>query len=256
VADALSESRVASAEAMRFPRFARRIRALWIDTVVFVLIYLAWILGLDWLYQFPPPVRIAALLVPVLLLEPALVAWSGGTLGHHAVGIRVRDARADRRIGLARACGRAAFKATFGWASLMFALVGHRHQAAHDLLTRSLLVLKNPDRLPPSEVLESRIQEALDFRYPPPWRRVAAIFAWWIGATTAYVLALSAIGALGCVPRRGCGPWTAAVIVLNLTWTLSVLTIPAFGWYGRLRGARRVRDDAAPDRHAADRTAP
>ncbi len=238
------EATAEPADGARFPRFARRVRALWLDVLAFVVLYVAWILGLDWLYQFPPFVRIAAILVPVMFLEPALVAWTGGTLGHHVVGVRVRDARADRRIGFGRAFGRAALKAAFGWASLVFALVGRRHQAAHDVVTRSMVVLKDPGRLPPSEVLESRAQEALDYRYPPPWQRVAVTFAWWIGATAVYVLALLMIGALGCVPRRGCGPWTVAVIIANFAWTMSVLTIPAFGWYGRLRGARRVRNAA------------
>jgi uncharacterized RDD family membrane protein YckC len=91
-----------------------------------------------------------------LALEPGLVSWTGGTIGHHLMGLRVRDALEDRNIGLIRATIRAASRTLLGWISIMFILVTSKHQAIHDYISRAVVVLRNPDVVPESERLVER----------------------------------------------------------------------------------------------------
>lgn len=106
-----------------YPRLVRRVRAVLFATVVFVLLIFGWMLSLPAMVDFDLPVKVAPLVVAFLVLEPGLVAFTGGTLGHHFMGLRVRDATHDRYIGFFRAMGRETLRNLFGWLSFVFVFV-------------------------------------------------------------------------------------------------------------------------------------
>src|SRR5436190_8207282 len=101
--------------------------------------------------------KIGPLVAGFLALEPGLVSWTGGTIGHHLMGLRIRDVVEDRNIGLIRATIRAVSRALLGWVSLVFILVTRKHQAIHDYISRTVVVLRNAAELPASERCAERV---------------------------------------------------------------------------------------------------
>lgn len=222
------------------PRFSRRVRALWIDCTVILCIYVGWIVSLDLLLPFHPFVRLGALVLPIVFLEPLLVAWTGGSIGHHVFGLRVYDAESGARIGFVRACVRAFLKGLLGWLSLTFALFAHRGQALHDGWTNSVVVLRSPDAMPQSEKhvpMPHAITEAA--MRVPAVRRLLAISGWWLVSTIVFVVATGLVLIGFCDSDNRCGPGAAASLqAFNMLWWASMASIPALGWFGRLYGAR------------------
>ena len=91
-------------------------------------------------YDLNAPWQIlAAFWVPLLVLEPGLVAYTGGTIGHHLRGLRVRRVGEDRTLNLVLACVRFLIKFSLWWLSLVF--VPLTLDLSEWYASRSLLVL-------------------------------------------------------------------------------------------------------------------
>lgn len=140
----------------RYPRLLRRVRAALIDSVVFTAILLAWFFSFGLLEDAHVAFKISLLTAAYLAVEPGLVSMTGGTIGHHVMGLRVRDAEADEPIGFFRATIRGLARSLLGLFSLLFMFVTRRHQAIHDYLSRSTVVIEHPDTLPAREKFQER----------------------------------------------------------------------------------------------------
>jgi hypothetical protein len=125
----------------------------------------------------------ALLLVPIFILEPGLVAVTGGTVGHHLQGIRITRIDGQGNINIFAATIRFVVKLALGWLSFMFVFTAAKHQAVHDLVARSVVIHKNTDGLPAHELLAQRTFDTLTYVYPPAWRRVIVILAYLFIAT-------------------------------------------------------------------------
>lgn len=86
--------------AIAYPRLIKRVRAVLIDSVLVpVSVFGTLILG-DSLGISHPVGKVMLLLVPIFVLEPGLVALTGGTVGHHLQGLRVTTVDGRRNVNL------------------------------------------------------------------------------------------------------------------------------------------------------------
>jgi uncharacterized RDD family membrane protein YckC len=144
-----------TAPAAIYPRLLRRVRAIIIDEIVLLIALAAWWLALG-IADVALGLKLGSLIAVFLAVDPALVAMTGGTIGHHVMGLRVRVAHANAKAGFARATLRAIVRYALGAVSLIFVLVTRRHQAIHDYVSRTVVVLADPRSVPATERFAER----------------------------------------------------------------------------------------------------
>jgi uncharacterized RDD family membrane protein YckC len=223
-----------------YPRLIWRVRAILVDSVllpitVFGSLILGDALGVSHTYG-----KVALIIVPIFVLEPGLVALTGGTVGHHLMKIRVATLDGQRNINIFAATLRFFAKLLLGWLSLIFVLTTKRHQALHDLLARSVVVHKDPSTLPVYELLTERMPDSAEYSYPSAWRRVLVIFGYWVLATIALPILSNVVASSSCIRGHSCATWEYLfLLALNLAWLLSLGGATVQGWRGQLYGCRR-----------------
>ena len=224
---------------IRYPRLSKRLQAALLDVLIFVcvlsgLVYL--LLAVD----FPGGLKATIVAFVVLTLEPGLVCTTGGTIGHHALGLRIQDERTGSNLSLFLAVVRFFAKSLFGWLSFIFVLVTRRHQAIHDMLSASVVTIRNPVGIDGIGELPEREIYLAEFEYPSGSRRVLIILLY-------IVVLLLLIGGLfeltlteGCMKQDKCNVAEAWFeIIVSLGWVGCIVAILVFGWTGRLPGAKR-----------------
>jgi uncharacterized RDD family membrane protein YckC len=218
-------------------------------TRLVALLYI-WMVSLPAFEKSPFLIKILALAVPVFLLEPGLVAFTGGTPGHHLMGLRVRDVSRNQNIGLLRATARAIIRALFGWLSFVFMLVTRKHQALHDYFTSTVVVLRHPDALPAHEKFSERSEDHTSYVYPSKVRRVVVILVYSLLSLIAFGLLSFEFVSVGCRTYNRCGHGDNLLEqVLDTLWLVSVGAAIVLGWRGLLYGCRRspLRQEIAHD---------
>lgn len=233
-------------DTVAYPRLIRRVRAALIDSVLILLGFFAGVaaVGLSGVEQ--PYAKLVFLLVPVLILEPVLVAFTGGTVGHHLMKIRVGKAGGAGNINLFAAMLRFVVKLLLGWLSFVFILVTRRHQAVHDLVAGSRVVLKTTDALPAYEVLAERMDDSEHYVYPPRWRRVLIIFGYVLLSLFAVEIIAAMFMSRSCLDAHRCSNVDAIVsVILDVLWLVCFGWLVVQGWNGRLYGCRRRRREPA-----------
>ncbi|MGH7460378.1 MAG: RDD family protein [Longimicrobiales bacterium] len=224
--------------------FSSRVRALVIDLSVVVGAIVAGMLLLE-LLPGDLAGRIYVILVVVTLFayEPVLVATIGGTLGHRAQNLRVLDQNSDRRISLLRAWLRVLIKAVFGLFSFFFMAITRRHQALHDLATRSVIVVHDLQSADEAEyvveISSDQFAVAVSKR-----RRVAVIAGYWL-----LILALLSVVPVpfvseDCFLTDVCTRAEDRIFtIMGLFMMAGFGTTLVQGWRGRLPGARARRTE-------------
>jgi uncharacterized RDD family membrane protein YckC len=142
----------------RYPRLLRRVRAALIDSVIFIAIICVWFWSFGVLENAHAALKVGLLVLAYLIVEPGFVSVTGGTIGHHLMGLRVRDAAKDQPLGFCRATIRGLARSILGILSLLFMFVTRRHQAIHDYFSRSTVVLDHPEFLAASEQFQERVR--------------------------------------------------------------------------------------------------
>jgi uncharacterized RDD family membrane protein YckC len=223
-----------------YPRLLRRVRAALIDFVVFVALFFIWVFALALLQNAHPALRISLLIAALLALEPGLVAWTGGTIGHHAMGLRIRDAEREANIGFLRASIRAVVRALLGWVSFAFVLVTKKHQAIHDYVSSTVVVLREPTDVYAHERLPERVLETAGYILPSKVRRTIVVLLYCV-VTFFVVSGISALGlSESCQSGGSCTAVDeAASIAISVGWLALLVTIIFFGARGKLYGCRR-----------------
>jgi len=155
----------------------RRIQAFWIDSVVIpIFVIIVQIL----LAQFGVEGKMLAvgMAITIIVLGPLLVSMTGGTLGHHFVGIHVKNRKTGKNINIFAAILRFIIKIPLGLFSFILIFNTKRHLAIHDLVSGSVVLVKNPSSKPKYEVLEERKIELDGFKYPSKSRRAGMMLAY------------------------------------------------------------------------------
>jgi uncharacterized RDD family membrane protein YckC len=237
-------------DAPRYARFSRRLRAIAID---FILFLAAMVAALQTAIAFNDNniARVVGFgfLVGFLLYEPLLVWLTGGTVGHRLSNLRVVDERSNGNVGLLKAFARVVIKAILGWYSFISMAAARRHQAVHDLLTRSTVQIRDPAKALPGHYARERV-ELSSPGMPSRARRVLAIVLYLLGSVVLLVLVMGVLMEAGFYSRMciGLGRCSAGERLLDAVVGLVSLVVWAFciglGWRGRLWGARR-RAEAA-----------
>lgn len=222
-----------------YPRLIRRVQAILIDYVIFV-IYLVAVAFLFSHTNIENSVfKIIALTLPIVF-EPLLVSMTGGTIGHHCLHLRVRSKKHDKNINIFAATIRFILKVLLGWFSLIIVLTSKHHQAIHDFLSRSIIVNRNIENIPSHEALRARENDP-NFQYPSKTRRVIVIAAYLIIATL--MLSLSTVFlvlGLSCIKNGSCEFVELMLgLVFNVLFLFTIAAIIIYGWRGKLYGCRK-----------------
>ena len=150
-----------AAPAPLYARFSRRLRGIVVDwiiamTVIFGAVFVAVTMAND---NFSRALGLVVI-VALLLYEPVLVSFTGGTLGHYSTNLRVVDDRSGGNVSFLKACARLVIKAVLGGYSFVILAATRRNQAVHDLLTRSTVQIRDPVRARPGQYITERVELA------------------------------------------------------------------------------------------------
>jgi len=240
----MSSTTVNPADARAYARFTRRLQAVFIDAIVLMLaMTAALIVATSAKYDNAARVLGFAVALFWLLYEPLLVSATGSTVGHYFCNLRVVDNRGGNP-SFGKALLRMAIKHLLGLYSFLAMAVTRRHQAVHDLLTKSTVQMRS-----------QAIAEAHHFRLereaiapaglPSPARRAAVIVVYlgvWSAVFLAVIAIFSATGVVTdrCIDTDSCSILENVLIVgVSLGWLLGIVALLFYGWRGRLWGARR-----------------
>ena len=255
-----TKSSVASQDVL-YPRLIRRVQAVLIDWVLLITIFYTWLATLSVFGESHLLVKIFALVLPVMIIGPGLVTFTGGTLGHHIKGLRIRDSECDENIGLFRATVRALLRTFLGWLSFVFILLTKKHQALHDYVTSTIVVLRRPETLPAHEKLGVRTSDEheilsfpkrddVEYLYPSKVRRILAILLYGLLITIALCVFALVLISEECSLEDRCSPVENLTMeVVGLGWLISIGTTIVLGWRGLLFCCHRK---ALPPSAAAD----
>ena len=175
-----------------------------------------------------------------------LVAWRGATLGHAYANIWVVDARTGKIPSFLRAVGRFWIKGLLGLFAFVFMASTRRHQALHDLLFLTTVEIRDPARASRYDYLTERLPDSE--RVPAAaWRRVLMILCYSVGCVLLYGFVLAATESRECFEENRCsGSERAWEAVVTLLWVGAQTACLAYGWQGRLIGARSRKVLATP----------
>lgn len=229
----------------RYPTLRRRFQAFLIDSVIF----LSCFVGIAVLLadaELHGGIKFGLLVGIVLILEPGLVSVTGATVGHHLRGLRVEDAASGANLDIFRAVLRFAAKSILGLPSLLFVAVTRRHQAIHDYLSHSIVILRNPELYASHQALPERVDSG-QYVLPSRGRRMAAIRGYSflsLFPVSILVLTIEEI----CLRQTWCSIPSALLDLLSsVIWTALLIFLIVVGWQGRLWGSMRTRSDSHPD---------
>ncbi len=223
-----------------YPRLIRRIQAILIDSILipvafFSLLYMIGLMHIENEY-----VKITALIMPIFILEPGMVAFTGGTIGHHLLKLRVKSSRSDKNLNIVLALIRFIVKTLFGWLSLIFFFTTRKYQTLHDLLSMSVVVNTSVDTLPTKDMLTERAASSTHYHYPSPWLRICFVLIYSVISLFIYFILFAALITDDCILFDACSSFQNTISeILPLTWLFSLAFIIIFGWQGKLFGCRR-----------------
>jgi uncharacterized RDD family membrane protein YckC len=124
-----------------FPSLVSRIKALFVDVVIILIIFTATTLFIDSFGEIPSFVRGFILIFMLYLYDPLLTSLTGSTLGHKLMNLKVRRYdEPDRKISLGQAFGRFFIKGLLGWISFLTVTGNPRKRAIHDIASGSIML--------------------------------------------------------------------------------------------------------------------
>jgi uncharacterized RDD family membrane protein YckC len=226
--------------APRYARFSRRLRGMMLDwaitlIVMFSAVLVAVTVGSD---NFSRALGILVV-IALLLYEPVLVSFTGGTLGHYLTNLRVVDERDGGNVSFLKACARFVIKGLLGLYSFVILAATRRNQAIHDMLTRSTVQLRDPAKASPGQYITER-SEPSNPNMPSRVRRVVVICAYLVLIFIANAIVIGGVLSPRCIDNNYCSASERAVsLAVGLTLLTLTALIITLGWKGRLGGARR-----------------
>ncbi|MFD0912211.1 RDD family protein [Methylophilus luteus] len=223
-----------------YPRLIKRVRAVLIDSILTIVAVATSLSIVSAVGVSSGIAKIMLIVLPILILDPILVTVTGGTIGHHMMGIRVTRIDGLSRINLVAASVRFIVKALFGWFSFIFVLTTARHQAIHDLVAHSIVIHKNPAGLASYDVLTERLPHNDPYIYPSAWRRFLITAAYWVLYTIIISVRAAIFTSQTCLDHQSCSESEAITsFALSLLLLLGIGWITVRGWSGKLYGGRR-----------------
>jgi hypothetical protein len=229
----------------KYARFARRLRGLALDFILF-LVLMVCALQIAVAFNQNDLARVLgfSLVIGFFLYEPLLVSLFGGTVGHYLSNIKVVDDRTNGNVSFLKAVGRVVIKTILGWYSFISMVATRRHQAVHDLLTRSTVQIRDPSIARGGGFAIERV-ELSSSGMPSVPRRIAIIVLYLLLVFVAAMLLFFALVLVGlisdeCLRREDWCSRTDNLVIsgLGLCMLIVLVLCLGFGWRGRLWGAR------------------
>jgi uncharacterized RDD family membrane protein YckC len=222
-----------------YPRLIRRIKGAMIDGIVIPIAAVGVLVLTDTFGVESGVVKAIFAALTILLLEPLAVVFTGGTVGHHILGMRVRRKNEDKRLGVVAALTRFVTKTLFGIFSFFVALITQKRQALHDVAANSLVVYKSTTGLPEYEILPEITRADEQSMYVSVWRRMLVIFLYWLLCWTGFSI-VSYIVVGSCVNNNTCSDARNFSLLAIFVLLLASFVVIAFlGWRGKLFGCRK-----------------
>jgi uncharacterized RDD family membrane protein YckC len=223
-----------------YASFTRRFRALVIDSAVVCGAFVVLVVLGEMARDVPGSGRALGISLYALLLlyEPVLVARRGGTVGHGAANLRVVDERTGENPRFLRALSRYVLKTLLGLPSFLAMALTRRHQAVHDVLTRTTVRVRDIERASPIDFHYERVQVE-PAGAPSRLRRVLVALAYVAGSYVLMSVVSFFVLSDDCVAGAVC---TAAddlrATVLGLAWLGAAAASVVAAWRARLWGCR------------------
>jgi uncharacterized RDD family membrane protein YckC len=232
------------ADGAAYARFAPRLRAVIVDVILMTLLW-ASTLALAVASQSDHVARVVGFtfICVWLLYEPILVSLTGGTVGHYLCNLRVVDDQSHSNVGFLKAVARLVIKTVLGLVSFITMAATRRHQAVHDLLTRSSVQMRDLTKARPHHYSGERT-ELLSPTMPSRGRRLLVIAAYLLVSFVLFSLSFVLMWGIGliseaCFVNDRCSQveniWISALAV---GWLGLCALCIGFGWRGRLWGCR------------------
>lgn len=127
-------------ETQHFPTLVVRIKALFIDTLVLLMVITLATL-IDVAAEVATYLKGSIAIAVFVFYDPFFTCFTGGTIGHKFMRVRVKKANnTTLNISLINALLRFATKASLGWISLLTITSTPKKRAIHDIISGSVLV--------------------------------------------------------------------------------------------------------------------
>lgn len=169
----------------------RRIKASIIDGVFVLALFILSPMAIAAITGRETGLNALAMFAPLLVLEPLLVSLCGFTLGQYLFGIQVVRQDTGGKCPLFASFMRYYTKALLGTLSIAVMLFSKKHQAIHDQVAQTLVVLsrkrieKDPEFAQYGE-REQMHEDDSTFAYPSALRRFSFFCLWMIVASILY----------------------------------------------------------------------
>ena len=156
----------------------------------------------------------------------------------------VVDDRTRGNVSFPKALARLLIKAVLGWYSFITMATTRRHQALHDLLTRSTVQIRDPIKANSDDFARERIP---DSGLPSATRRVVVILAYLLLLVVLMTIPVNGLvlgGVLSreCAIEARCTPGEHLIsIIVGLMWLAFCGLVMVQGWRGYLPGCRAKR---------------
>ena len=191
-------------------------------------------------FMQPGPVLRAIVIVLVaalILYEPVLVSWAGGTLGHRSLNLRVVRATDSGRVAFPRALLRFLVKSVTGLLGFLAIELTRRHQGLHDLAAGTVVVPRGA----PSTIEGFAPARVADLVVLPSKLRRTVIVAGYLTFLFVLMAAVSAVVYTpGCLYENQCTEVDRFVeLILGLAFLVILAVLIVAGGRGYLPGARR-----------------
>lgn len=128
-------------DGVTFPSLVERIKALFVDMVIILIIFTATTLFIDAFGDIPDFAKGFILIFMLYLYDPVLTSFTGSTLGHKVMKLKVREYQdPEKKISLVRALLRFMTKGLLGWISFLTVTSNKRKRAIHDMVGGSIVL--------------------------------------------------------------------------------------------------------------------
>jgi len=226
---------------MHYANYSRRIQAVILDSFVLLVLFIgtAFLLSKVPIHTYWKIGIVANLMI---FLEPLLVTFTGASLGHHAKMLRVQNGNTGKNLTFVAAFVRFVIKTVLGWISVFLIFTTKRHQALHDVVVGSVVVMNKRAQNKGLEGVTEQVFQEEGFAYPSIFRRLLIIILYTVGIFIIGSLLFALLLSEACLFQDHCKNMEL-FIQQTLSLFLMVLTfiVIAAGWKSGLWGCRRVR---------------
>jgi uncharacterized RDD family membrane protein YckC len=227
-----------------YPRLIRRLKAVAFDGIfipisMFGALFLGEALGLN------STLKGILFFVPLIVLEPLLVTLTGGTIGHHMMGLKVSRMDGKTHLNFVVATLRMVVRILLGAFSFIVVLTSKKHQAIHDLIFDSIVINKKPDELPAFDLLQERDEALAGYSQKSAIRRILVILLYCLLVFALLIMLISFFISDQCLNNTYCTQSEKFIeVMLNIFFFFSIGYCIVQGWRGVLFGCRKIVNKA------------